>query len=236
MKKIFLALFILGALPFQSNAQQWLTIKGGGGISMVPGYGGTLPGVSINSGIGYKHQISKRLILEGDILLDTRAVSYETGVYDANDKMVYFEGASQYIQVPLTAQLIIPFKKKQLIPYRIGQPKSFFFIEGGPYFSYGTSVSTYNDPDIIALWGASDAFTADDLTPRNIDVGVTGGFGLNFSIREGKSRLVVGTRANYGMLNMFTDDRLGTASNFSAVGYLALDLRLTKRNHIKHRW
>lgn len=221
-----------------SNAQQWLTIKGGGGLAMQPGLTGSKAGINILGGVGYKHQISNFLMLEGDILMDMRSIEYFTGVADADGNAIYFDGGGDYLQIPITVQYKIPFKKKELVPYRMGQPKSYFFIEGGPYLAYGLSVTPFYDPVIVAAWTDSevDPFTEDDLKPRKIDFGVTTGFGFNFNLGEGKKRLILGTRANYGMLNVYKDDRLGSASNFSAQGYLALDISLTNRKHIKHRW
>jgi len=240
MKKLLIALSIFALLPMSSNAQQWLTLKGGGGIGTSLGYAQDVnAGLSTSFGVGYKHQISKRLMLEGDVLLDGRSTDYFTGYLDADEVPIYVNGGASYIQIPITLQYMIPFKKKELVPYRMGQPKSYWFIEGGPYLAYGTSVTPFYDPDILALWTdpESDTFTAKDLTPRKIDVGVTGGIGVNFSLGdEGKARLIVGTRANYGLLNVYRDSRLGKINNFSAVGYVAVDFSLTKRKHIRHRW
>jgi hypothetical protein len=183
------------------------------------------------SGLGYKHQLTKRLIAEGDVLFDIRSIEY----LQSDDE--YFAGGGTYIQVPLTVQYIIPFKKKELVPYRMGQPSSYWFVEGGPNFSYGTAVDIYVDQTIVTNYEGSDDPISDSNKEANtIDVGFTGGIGLNFSIREGKNRLIIGTRANYGLLDVYKDSRLGSATNLSMVGYLALDFSLTKRKHIRHRW
>jgi hypothetical protein len=241
MKKTLITVCILAVMPLLGNAQQWLTVKGGGGISTMLGYSGSngsiQTGISTSFGIGYKHQLSKRLMIEGDILLDGRAMEYPTSLVDEDDKIIYFLAGGSYINVPLTLQYQIPFKKKELIPYRMGQPKSFWFIEGGPYFSYGAAVTPFIDDDIIASFaGGKDSITKADLEPRTFDIGIVGGIGVNFSIRDGKNRLIVGTRVNYGMINLYRNEQLGTATNFSAVGYLAVDFSLTKRKHIRHRW
>ena len=237
MKKIFVALLVWALLPTQSNAQQWLEVKGGAGLGLVQGYTGTLPGVSILSGVGYKHQISKRMMAEGDVLLDTRAIFYPLGIPDAAGNETYYTGGGTYVQIPLTLHYMMPFKKKELVPYRVGQPKSYWFIEGGPYVSYGLTVLSFNNPNIVATWAATeDSLTTAQLTPRKIDVGITTGIGVNFSINEGKRRLVVGLRNHYGLLNMYKDSRLGKATNFSAVMYLGYDISLTKKKHIRHRW
>lgn len=237
MKKYLIAFAAIALFSLQSNAQMWLTTKAGGGLALTPGYAGTIGGASIIGGVGYKHQISKRMMAEGDILFDTRAISYPTNAFDADGNLIYFPGGGTYIQIPLTLHYMIPFKKKELIPYRVGQPKSYWFVEGGPYLAYGLSVNTFANPEVIATWiAAEDSIPAANLTPRKFDVGVTGGLGVNFSIREGKNRLVIGTRANYGFINMYKDARLGAATNLSAVGYVAVDFSLTKKKHIRHRW
>jgi hypothetical protein len=238
MKKTIMTLCLLATLPLVSSAQQWLTVKTGGGISTAIGPAGITPGLATTFGLGYKHQLSNRLIAEGNILLDGRSMSYPTGVPDANDQMIYFLAGGSYVQVPLTIQYKIPFRKKELKPYRTGQPSSYFFIEGGPYLSYGLAVTPFLDASIIASYeGGDDSITLAQQEPRKLDVGIVAGMGVNFKLGDkGKYRLSVGTRANYCMLNVYKDTRLGTSSNFSAVGYLALDINLTKRKHIKHRW
>ncbi|MBT8327632.1 MAG: hypothetical protein KJP21_07900, partial [Bacteroidia bacterium] len=69
-----------------------------------------------------------------------------------------------------------------------------------------------------------------------LDVGITAGFGVNFGFSETLNRLSIGARANYGLLNVYKDNRLGSGNNMSAVGYIAFDFALTKRRHIKYRW
>ena len=234
MKKILILLMTVAAFSFNTQAQMWLTLKGGGGIAVANGSDGAQAGISVLSGVGYKHQIYKKISLEGDILLDTRAVSYLTGSADAED---FFVGGGTYIQVPVTAQYMIPFRKRELAPYRVGQPDGYLFLEAGPYFSYGTSVSVYIDQTIIASAESQD----DPITEANqkgnaIDIGITTGLGFNFGINGGKNRLILGTRTNYGFIDAYKDARLGSATNLSVVGYLALDFSLTKRKHIKHRW
>jgi hypothetical protein len=241
MKKTLITLCILAAMPLAGNAQMWLTVKGGGGIGTNLGYsssyGSINSGLATSFGLGYKHQLTNRLMAEGDILLDSRSMEYPTSFLDEDDNIIYFQAGGAYIQVPLTLQYKIPFRKKELIPYRMGQPKSYFFLEGGPYFAYGSSVTPFIDDVIVASFaGGEDSITLADRKPRTFDVGIVAGMGVNFSIRDGKNRLIVGTRVNYGMLNIYRNTQLGTATNFSAVGYLAFDISLTKRQHIKHRW
>lgn len=237
MKKILLSLFVIIGFSMNTNAQMWLTYKGGGGLATVGGSNGVQPGLAVFSGLGYKHQITKRLIAEGDVLFDIRALDYNTGYVDVDDNKIYNLGGGTYIQVPLTIQYMIPFKKKELVPYRVGQPTSYWFIEGGPYLSYGTAVNIYVDSTIVKNWSDQDNdIPESDLVGNTIDMGITSGLGINFSIRDGKSRLIVGTRTNLGLLDIYRDSRLGSATNLSIVGYLALDFSLTKRKHIKHRW
>jgi hypothetical protein len=237
MKKILLSLLIITGFSVQSDAQQWLQVKGGAGLSMAQGYEGATSGVGILAGLGYKHQIYKKLIMEGDILFDSRAMLYPTNQIDGDGFTIMLAGGGSYVQIPITIQYMMPFKKKQLIPYRVSQPKSYFFLEGGPYFAYGLSVVSYNNPDVIAPYiGTADSIVAADLTPRSIDVGITAGIGVNFNLGENGKRLIVGARSNFGMLNIYKDDRLGKATNMALMGYLAYDISLTKRQHIRHPW
>ena len=237
MKKI---LFILAALVFSfasANPQNWLVLKGGGGLTLLPGYAGVTPGLAIDGGVGYKQQISKRMVVEGDILMASRSYSVSTGMFDFNNEEIIFAGGANYVQVPMTLHYNIPFRKKELVPYYMGQPKSKFFVEGGPYFAYALTMSTYMDPNIaLAYIGSDDEITEEDMTPRKIDAGITAGLGLNFGFDESLHRLTVGARANYGLLNIYKDSRMGSATNMSAVGYITWDISLTKRQHIKHRW
>ena len=231
MKKILISLSIILAMSLSANAQMWLNLKAGGGLALASGSDGSKGGMAILSGLGYKHQLTKRLIAEGDVLFDIRSVEYLQSDDD------YFAGGGTYIQVPLTIQYMIPFKKDELVPYRMGQPSSYWFIEGGPSFSYGTSVNVLVDSTIVRNWrDQNNKIPESNYEANTIDVGFTAGIGLNFSIREGKSRLIVGTRANYGLLDVYKYSRLGSATNLSMVGYLALDFSLTKRKHIRHRW
>lgn len=249
MKKIFLTLIVTAFVHANTNAQSWFTVKAGGGISTVLGYkayespifaGSTAvqSGTALQGGIGYKYQVSKRMELEGNILFDSRAFQFPLGVLDKDSNQTYYSGGATYLQVPLTVRYNIPFRKKVLIPYRVDQPKSGWFIEGGPYVAYGTSVNTYMDPALALSWTSADGDTlpASALKTRKIDVGVTGGIGLNFPINEGKSRITIGARGNYGLLNLYKDSRMGKATNFAAIGYLGVDFSLTDRKHIRHRW
>ena len=241
MKKTLITLCILAIMPVASNAQQWLTVKTGGGLATMLGYsspnGAVNGGLATTFGVGYKHQLTKRLMAEGDILLDGRALLYPLSELDDDGNVEYFAGGGTYINIPLTIQYQIPFKKKELIPYRVGQPKSYWFLEGGAYFAYGTGVNPLIDPFVVGQFaGGDDSITLAEQEPRKVDVGLVGGIGVNFSIREGKNRLIVGTRSSYGLLNLYKTEKLGVAKNFSAVGYLALDFSLTKRKHIRHRW
>ncbi len=105
MKKLLVAIALLALLPISINAQNWLTLKSGGGIGTTLGYSQEVnAGLSTSFGIGYKHQISNQLLLEGDLLLDGRAVEYFTGYLDADDIPIYSPGRGAYIQVPITLQ------------------------------------------------------------------------------------------------------------------------------------
>lgn len=236
MKKGLLILMAVAMLPFISNAQNWLTVKGGGGLALIMGAPDTdPPGISINSGVGYKHQMTNRFMLEGDILLDTRSIDYYAGV-DAKGEKIYLSSASTYLQIPITAHYNWLLQRKELIPYRDYDSKTNFYVEGGPYFGYGLNVSNLPNPDVLALWASSaDSITTANQEPNNIDVGVTGGFGFSYEFKN-MNKVNFGARLYYGLLNMHKDAKLGTANNMSAVGHISFDFSLTDRRHIKHRW
>ena len=60
MKKILLNLLILAGMSVQSNAQQWLQVKGGAGLSMAQGYEGATSGVGILAASSISFHTEKR--------------------------------------------------------------------------------------------------------------------------------------------------------------------------------
>lgn len=236
MKKGLLFIMVALTLPFLSNAQNWLTLKGGGGLGTFSSDLVSKSGLLINSGLGYKQQISKRMIVEGDILFDTRSNEIFTGEADADGNSIYFPTSATYVQIPITLHCNWLLEREELIPYRMRDSKSHFYVEGGPYFAYGLSVTHFPNPNtVLAYANSEDPIKESDLTPGNIDVGVTGGFGFSFGF-ENMNKLNIGARANYGFLDLYKDARLGSATNLGLLGYVAFDFSLTDRQHIRHRW
>ncbi len=221
MKKLF-ALLTIACMSLGANAQVYVGIKGGGGISVLTA-GGTYahnPGIGFNGGLAYKQQVFKRMILEGDILMDIR----ETIVPDLNNAGL----TSTYIAVPITAQYIMPFNKQKLVPYRTDDFKTFWFIEGGPQLGYALDAITYLDP-------SSDA-NADDVQAGGFDVGVVAGIGINFAFKHSRNRLVVGARGHYGLLNYNNYETAPTFNNITAGGYISYDIKWTKKTQYRYRW
>lgn len=218
MKKVFTLLFI-SLFALTASAQNWIATKAGGGAAMRMGTSTfeTNPGAAIIGGLGYKHQLLKKLVVSADVLLDLRMPTLvlpdgSTGAF-----------SSTYVSVPVTAQYLMPLKRKDFVPYRVSDTRNMWFIEGGPYFGYGLAVSAY-DP------------AAGAENPNNIDVGVTAGVGFNFPF-ENNNQFTTGMRANYGVLNTYqTYSGAPVMTNFSAVAYIGLDIALTRRKYIKHRW
>jgi hypothetical protein len=218
MKKVFTLLFI-SLFALTGTAQNWITTKAGGGAAMRMGTSTfeTNPGAAIIGGLGYKHQLLKKLVVSGDVLIDLRLPTVvlpdgSTGAF-----------SSTYISVPITAQYLMPLKGKDLVPYKVSTTRNTWFLEGGPYFGYGLAVSGY-DP------------AAGAENPNNIDVGLTAGVGFNFPF-ENNNQFTTGMRANYGFLNTYQAYSGGPVmNNFSAVAYIGLDISLTRRKHIRHRW
>lgn len=221
MKKLF-ALLIIASLSLGVNAQVYIGIKGGGGISVLTA-GGTYahsPGIAFNGGLAYKQQVFKRMILEGDILMDMR----ETIVPDLNNAGL----TSTYIAIPITAQYIMPFTKQKLGPYRTEDFNTFWFIEGGPQLGYALDAITYLDP-------SADA-DADDVKAGGFDAGVVAGIGVNFAFKNSRNRLVVGARGHYGLLNYNKYDTAPTFNNITAGGYVSYDIKWSKKKHYRYRW
>lgn len=236
MKKGLILILAVLMTPFFSNAQFWLTVKGGGGLAGFSADREIQPGLAINSGIGYKHQMTNFMILEGDILLDTRSNQAFTGNFDANGDAIYFPTSATYLQIPITAHFNWLLERKELVPYRMYDSKTNFYVEGGPYFAYALSVVPFIDPSIIAVWAETEEPIAEaNQELRNIDFGITTGLGFSYEF-ENMNKLNVGGRFNYGLLNIYKDPKFNTANNFAAIGYVAFDFALTKRRHIKHRW
>jgi hypothetical protein len=215
MKKLML-IVLAAFFVSEVSAQNYLGIKAGGGIAMRMGNTARTnsPGMNVLGGLSYKHQIFKRVLLEGDVLYDIKnaAITFEDGA-------VATYGGS-YVTVPLTIHWQTPFKKSMLVPYRTAKSKAHWYVEGGPYFGYGLNVAVYDTP----------------ADPKKIDLGLTGGLGLSFGFEETLNRLNVGARANYGFMNVYNDNSGNSLVNFTVGGYAQFDFALTKRRHIKYRW
>ena len=236
MKKGIVICLAMIIMPFFASAQNWLVIKGGGGLGLFNSPGVTNPGLAINSGIGYKHQLTNFMILEGDILLDTRNNEIFTVNLNVNGDQIFWATSATYLQIPITAHFNWLLERKELVPYRTYDSKTNFYVEGGPYFAYGLAVTHYPDPAVVAVWADTESPVTDaNLEPNNIDVGVTMGLGISYEFKN-MNKLNIGGRFNYGFLDIYKDTRLGSATNMAAVGHVSFDFSLTQRRHIKHRW
>ena len=85
--------------------------------------------------------VAERVVLEGDLIYDIR----NTYVDDPAETII----TSSYISVPLTIHWTTPFTKKELSPYRTGQPNAFWYIEGGFAPMYALSQNNYIDPAAV---------------------------------------------------------------------------------------
>ncbi len=236
MKKGLFVVMVALCLPFFANAQYWLTVKGGGGLATYSSDMDINPGLAINSGIGYKHQMTNFMILEGDILLDTRSNEFSTGNLDAAGNTIYFASSATYIQIPITAHFNWLLEREELVPYRMYDSKTSFYVEGGPYFAYALSQTPWINPSIVAVWeGTEEPVAEANQSTKDIDYGVTVGLGLSYEF-ENMNKMNIGGRLNYGLNDIYKDEKLGSANNLAAVGHISFDFALTKRRHIKHRW
>ena len=224
MKKL-LALLTITCFGLAANAQVYVGIKGGGGLAMLTQsgvYSHTIsPGINMVAGLSYKHQIFNRVMLEGDILMDMRTQS----VLDYPITGTNLELSSTYISVPMTIHWMMPFNKKKLVPYRTDNFKTFWFVEGGPQIGYALSATTYVDSNFDS-----------DVEAGGIDVGVTGGIGINFAFKHNLNRLVVGARSYYGFLNYNTYDNSPKNTNMTVGGYVAYDFKWSKKEQYRYRW
>ncbi len=227
MKKVLLVV-LASFLIVGVQAQSFIGVKAGGGLGLRTGNTGPTnflsdPGASITGGLLYKNQILKRLTLEGDVLFDMRLT---TATQEEFNPDVTTANGGTYILIPITAQLMNPFKQKMVVPYRGDAPKSYWYLEGGPYFGYGLAVDAF-DPNIAA--------TAQK--PNNIDVGITAGIGTNFGFSDSYTRLNFGVRGNYGFMNSYaTYADAPVLNNVSVIGYVGLDFALSKKKSFQHRW
>ncbi len=74
----FNALAAVAFRSFPSAAQTWLTAKAGGGLALASGYAGSVGRIISYRRYRLQYTMSKRLMIEGDILMDTRALLYPT--------------------------------------------------------------------------------------------------------------------------------------------------------------
>jgi hypothetical protein len=171
--------------------------------------------------------VTKRVVLEGDLLFDMRSCLVDDPVETVL--------TASYISLPLTAHWTTPFKRRILSPYFTGQPNAFWYVEGGVAPMYALTQDIYLDP--IALEG---------LTPEDVDkleakafpfdVAMVGGIGLNFGFKEIKSRLCIGARGYYGLLNYSNYTNAPTMKNIAYGGYIAWDFSLSQKRYYQYRW
>ena len=228
MKKL-LVLITITCLGMTANAQYYLGIKAGGGISLIAS-GGTyahFPGTNIYGGLEYKQNVAERVVLEGDLLFDMRSSL-------ADDPAETLLSAS-YVSIPLTIHWTTPFRKKELSPYRTGQPNAFWYAEGGFAPMYALSQTNYIDPAAVAELTPADVAEF-EAKPNPFDLALIGGLGVNFGFRNSLSRLVIGVRGSYGLLNYNNYPNNPVFKNIAYGGFLAWDFSLSQKRYFQYRW
>lgn len=229
MKK-FLILLTITCVSLGASAQQHLVVKGGGGISMLNGTSSYqyVPGIMTSFGLGYKHQIYKRVVLEGNINLENRKAVISP--YQIINNVQYdLEIPSTWISMPLTIHWNFPFKKKELVPYRTGNYNTYWYVEGGPQLNYALAANVVIDPTLAADVDIEDAKAG------GFDVGVVGGLGISFAFKNSLNRLCVGGRGYYGMLNYNKYEGAYKQTFLTAAGYISYDFTLSQKRHHRYR-
>ena len=225
MKKVLLFVFA-SLLVVGVQAQSFVGIKAGGGLALRMGNTGPSnftsdPGAAITGGLLYKQNILKRLIIEGDVLVN---IGTTTATDENFDPAVTVTNGGMYLMIPITAQLKTNFKKRMVVPYRGEESDAFWYLEGGPFFGYGLSVDAYDPNQGVQR-------------PNNIDLGLTLGAGANFGFSDSYTRMNIGFRGNYGFMNTYeTYADAPVLNNVSVIGYIGLDFALSKKKHFQHRW
>ena len=223
-----------------ANAQYYLTLKGGGGLSLEDHGSNSGLGFATWGSVGYKHQISDRLYLAADMGLDMRAHTVKYKILDEEPSYSLAVGGA-YLTIPLTVQYAIPLKRREVVPYRSGVSKSYFYIEGGIHNSIGLGGSVFVHPDnpLLSVDPEVDGInplSAAEMKRTTYDIGVTTGLGFNFGFKKSNNRLQIGTRTTIGFLDIYSSARVGSSTMTSAVGYLGWEFNLAKRKHINFRW
>lgn len=222
-----------------SNAQYYLTVKNGGGVALEDQNGSNL-GIALTGSLGYKHQISERMFLAADLGYDVRIHSVNYLFFDDETRYSMSVGGT-YFNIPITLQYAIPLNKKELVPYRSGVSKSYFFVEGGIHNNILLSGSNFIHPENPLLFVDPEVDGMNPLTPAEMerslyDIGITTGFGFNFGFKKTNNRLVLGARTSVGFLDIYSSKRAGSSSMIAATGYLGYEFNLTKRKHVTFRW
>ena len=228
MKKIIILLTV-AMMSFGAYAQNYLGVKAGGGAAILS-VGGSydhVPGLMVSYGLSYKQQIFNRVVLEGNILMESREPVISP--FEVINKVTYdFPLPSTWISVPLTIHWHMPFRQEKLVPYRIEETKSNWYVEGGPQLNYALSATTVLDP--VAL-----PEKPKDIAAGGFDVGIVGGIGANFAFKNNLNRLTLGARVYYGFLNYNHYDGAPTETMMTAGGYLCYDFKLSKKRYYQYR-
>lgn len=238
MKKLFIFLTLV-AFSNLSNAQYYFTVKSGGGISLEDQNGLDL-GIAMAGSVGYKHQISERMYLAADLGYDGRVHNVNYFFFD-DERRYSLPIGGTYFNIPITLQYAVPLNKRELVPYRSGVSKSYFFWEGGIHNNILLSGSNFVHPENPLLFVDPEIDEINPLTPGEMkrsmyDIGITAGFGFNFGFKKTDNRLVLGTRTSIGFLDIFSSKRVGSSNMIAATGYLGYEFNLSKRKHVTFRW
>lgn len=196
-----LAVVLLSGLAISSNAQdRRMGVKGGLNLSnlYVDNIDDENARVGFHAGVYGQIFSTDAFAIQPELLYTTKGSETEFG--GLIDQTVRFN--LNYLELPVLAV------------FKLGDAAE---IHVGPYFGYLLSANVETDGD---LGGSTDELDRDNF--RSTDIGLTGGFGLNFGAVQ------VGARYNFGLSKLADSDAadvmLGDAKNSCAQLYVALNL------------
>ncbi|MBI1306579.1 MAG: outer membrane beta-barrel protein [Bacteroidetes bacterium] len=146
-----------------------------------------------------------------------------------------------YLQIPLYINYEIPFKPKDLVPYRVHESFVSGHLYGGGYFGYALganqSVTTTTITDAETVVSPTVSGAVDKKNFNAMDFGIMAGVGLSFRLDQDKrQRLFLDFRYMMGMAD-FDASKEGSATNSAMAISIAYSYKMTARKYTtRHRF